>query len=363
MNPTEHRPDTPAPEPADAADRPGPDRCLEVDGLSVSYRAGGGEIPAVRGVSFDLEPGSKLGVAGESGCGKSTVALALLRLLPRSARISGRVLLDGEDVLDMRWGRLRAVRWAGASIVFQGAMHSLNPVQRVGDQIAEPLLVHGGAAPAQARSQVVELLEQVGLPAWRERSYPHELSGGQRQRAMIAMALACRPRLIIADEPTTALDVMIQAQILRLIDELVTGRDISMLMISHDLSVLAETCDRLAVMYAGRIVEEGPADEVFAAARHPYGAALSAAFPRVGDPASRRAPRGLPGDPPDPAELPSGCSFRPRCPEVQERCSEVDPVLWPAGPGRTAACVQVLPPEQDTRPPPGRDRASETTGE
>ncbi|MUL41008.1 ABC transporter ATP-binding protein [Streptomonospora sp. PA3] len=319
---------------------------MEVADLSVAYRTAGGEIPAVRGVSFGLEPGSKLGVAGESGCGKSTVALALLRLLPASARISGRVLLEGEDVLAMRWGRLRAVRWAGASIVFQGAMHSLNPVHRIGDQIAEPLLLHDRAGPAQARARVAELLEQVGLPAWRARSYPHELSGGQRQRAMIAMALACRPRLIIADEPTTALDVMIQAQILRLIDELVTDLGISMLMISHDLTVLADTCDRLAVMYAGRIVEEGPADDVFAAARHPYGAALSAAFPRVGDPSSRRAPRGLPGDPPDPAALPSGCAFRPRCPEVQERCAEVDPVLWPAGPRRSAACVRVLSPEQ-----------------
>ncbi|WP_084723413.1 ABC transporter ATP-binding protein [Streptomonospora alba] len=332
----------PAPATADAGGR-----YLEVDDLSVSYRTAGGEIPAVRGVSFGLEPGRKLGVAGESGCGKSTVALALLRLLPRSARTSGSVLLDGEDVLAMRWGRLRAVRWSGASIVFQGAMHALNPVQRVGGQIAEPLLVHGRADPAQARGQAAELLEQVGLPAWRARSYPHELSGGQRQRAMIAMALACRPQLIVADEPTTALDVMIQAQILRLIDELVAGLDISMLMISHDLSVLAETCDRLAVMYAGRIVEEGPAEEVFAAARHPYGAALSAAFPRVGDPASRRAPRGLPGDPPDPAELPSGCAFHPRCPEAQERCSRVDPLLWPAGADRSAACVRVLTPEQE----------------
>ncbi|MFD0803414.1 ABC transporter ATP-binding protein, partial [Streptomonospora algeriensis] len=262
----------------EAAGAPG--RYLEVAELSVSYRTAGGDIPAVRGVSFGLAPGRKLGVAGESGSGKSTVALALLRLLPRSARTSGSVLIDGEDVLNMRWGRLRAVRWAGASIVFQGAMHALNPVQRVGDQIAEPLLAHGHAGPAQASRLVAELLELAGLPAWRARSYPHELSGGQRQRTMIAMALACRPQLIVADEPTTALDVMIQAQILRLIDELVTGLDLSMLMISHDLSVLAETCDRLAVMYAGRIVEEGPAEEVFVAPRHPYGAALSAAFPR-----------------------------------------------------------------------------------
>ncbi|GAB3491947.1 ABC transporter ATP-binding protein [Nocardiopsis coralliicola] len=335
---------------------------LEVEDLTVDYRTAGGTVPAVRGVSFALDAGSKLGMAGESGCGKSTVALALLRLLPKTARIGGRVLLDGEDVAAMRWGRLRAVRWAGASIVFQGAMHSLNAVRRVGDQIAEPMLLHGTAPASAVPGRVDALLEQVGLPAWRARSYPHELSGGQRQRVMIAMALACEPQLIIADEPTTALDVMIQAQILRLIDALVADRGIGLLMISHDLSVLADTCDRLAVMYAGRIVEEGPAAAVVSGALHPYTAALSAAFPTIGDPASRRAPRGLPGDPPDPAELPSGCSFRPRCPLAEERCARIDPALRPAGPvsgdaaadtaaavsgsgdgDRTAACVLVGP--------------------
>ncbi|MFC3998812.1 ABC transporter ATP-binding protein [Nocardiopsis sediminis] len=319
---------------------------LEVKDLHVTYRTAGGEVPAVRGVGFSVEPGRKLGVAGESGCGKSTVALALLRLLPSSATLSGEILLDGEDVLTMRWGRLRAVRWVGASIVFQGAMHSLNAVRRIGDQIAEPILLHNTATPAEATRRVGELLEHVGLPRWRARSFPHELSGGQRQRVMIAMALACEPRLIIADEPTTALDVMIQAQILRLIDRLVGEQGISMMMISHDLSVLADTCDRLAVMYAGRIVEEGPAGTVFAGARHPYGGALSAAFPRIGDPASRRAPSGLAGDPPDPAALPGGCSFRPRCAVAEDRCAEVDPVLWPAGPDRAAACVRVLTDEQ-----------------
>ncbi|MBB4930757.1 peptide/nickel transport system ATP-binding protein [Lipingzhangella halophila] len=342
---------------------------LEVDDLHVSYRTGKGEVPAVRGVAFGLAPGRKLGVAGESGCGKSTVALALLRLLPKSARIQGRVLLDGEDVLTMRWGRLRAVRWAGASIVFQGAMHSLNAVRRVGDQIAEPIRLHGSAPPDRVSQRVGELLDQVGLPPWRARAYPHELSGGQRQRVMIAMALACEPRLVIADEPTTALDVMIQAQILRLIDRLVAEHGISMMMISHDLSVLAETCDRLAVMYAGRVVEEGPASAVYDDPRHPYAAALSAAFPRIGDPASRRAPHGLAGDPPDPADLPEGCSFRPRCAVAEHRCSAVDPVLWPVaggnegGAGRSAACVRVLgdnaPENADTvgaeAEPPGSD--------
>jgi peptide/nickel transport system ATP-binding protein len=323
---------------------------LEVRNLEVTYPGG---AAAVRGVDLSLAAGRKLGIAGESGCGKSTLALALLRLLPAGARVSGEVLLDGEDVLTMRWGQVRAVRWAGASIVFQGAMHSLNPVHRVGDQIAEPILLHRRATAAQAREKTGELLEHVGLPASRASAYPHELSGGQRQRVMIAMALACDPRLIIADEPTTALDVMIQAQILRLIEQLVAEQDVGLVMISHDLAVLADTCDRLAVMYAGRIVEEGPARQVYEDARHPYAKALSAAFPRIGDPASRFAPRGLAGDPPDPSELPSGCTFHPRCPEALDRCATEDQPLRDAGPGRQAACVHV------GAPGPGRTAAAE----
>ncbi|MFE9119794.1 ABC transporter ATP-binding protein [Streptomyces sp. NPDC007172] len=318
---------------------------LEIRDLHVTY---GNGAAAVRGVDLTIEPGRKLGVAGESGCGKSTLAMALLRLLPSSARLTGSVLLDGEDVLTMRWGRLRAVRWAGASIVFQGAMHSLNAVHRIGDQIAEPIVLHGLASPAEARERVARLLEQVGLPAARASAHPHELSGGQRQRVMIAMALACAPDLIVADEPTTALDVMIQAQILRLIERLVADQGISLLMISHDLAVLADTCDRLAVMYAGRVVEEGPARQVYAAARHPYGRALSAAFPGIGDPASRRAPRGLAGDPPDPSALPPGCTFHPRCPVAVGVCAVDDQWLRDAGPEHRAACVHAGSPSRST---------------
>lgn len=335
---------------------------LDVRDLRVTYRTGRHQdIPAVRGANLSLAPGSTFGLAGESGSGKSTVALALLRLLPATARITGQILLEGEDVLAMRWGRLRTVRWAGASVVFQGAMHSLNPVRRIGDQIAEPLELHGITEGARTTARVRELLTQVGLPPSRARDHPHQLSGGQRQRVMIAMALACDPRLIIADEATTALDVMIQAQILELLRSLVTERGIGMLMISHDLSVLAATCDRVGVMYAGRIVEEGPAAQVVHEPAHPYAGALSAAFPRIGDPASRLAPQGLAGDPPDPADPPSGCVFRPRCPVSEKVCATVDPPLWPVDPDengvskRWAACVHVGPAVptsviDDTRP-------------
>ncbi len=315
---------------------------LEMRDVHVSYRTRSGDVPAVRGVDLTVEAGEILGVAGESGCGKSTLAATALRLSPSNASVTGEVLFDGRDVLTMKWGELRALRWAHASIVFQGALHSLNPVRTVGEQIAEPIVLHEKVSDKVAAQRVAELLEQVGLPTSRAKAYPHQISGGQKQRVMIAMALACRPRLIIADEPTTALDVMVQAQVLNLIASLVRETGVGLLMISHDLSVLGSTCDRLAVMYAGRVVEEGPAKELFADPRHPYSAALSAAFPTIGDSASRLAPRGLPGDPPDPARLPDGCPFHPRCPDAADSCgSGTEPVLRPVGTGRVAACTQL----------------------
>ncbi|WP_392840099.1 ABC transporter ATP-binding protein [Streptomyces sp. LN500] len=331
---------------------------LEVRDLSVTY-AGGAQ--AVRGVNLTVDAGRKLGIAGESGCGKSTLALALLRLLPARTKVTGEILLNGEDVLAMKWGQVRAVRWAGASIVFQGAMHSLNAVHRIGDQIAEPILLHKKATPAGAKKKAGELLEHVGLPAARANAYPHELSGGQRQRVMIAMALACDPDLIIADEPTTALDVMIQAQILRLIEQLVSQQDLGLIMISHDLAVLSDTCDRLAVMYAGRVVEEGPSAAVFENAQHPYSKALSGAFPRIGDRSSRFAPRGLPGDPPDPSALPAGCTFHPRCPVALDSCTTQDQELRDAGAARRAACVLVEPGAADASLPQGAEEARSTS--
>jgi peptide/nickel transport system ATP-binding protein len=322
--------------------------------VHVVYRTASGPLPAVRGVDLDVAAGESVGVAGESGCGKSTLASTVLRLQPSNAEVSGQVLVEGEDVLDMRWGDLRALRWAGASMVFQGAMHSLNPVRRVGTQIAEPIRLHDASVTqGRADARVAELLEQVGLPAARASAYPHELSGGQRQRVMIAMALACRPRLLLADEPTTGLDVMVQAQVLTLLTDLVRELDLGLLMISHDLSALSTTCDRVVVMYGGRIVEEGTAAEVFDDPRHPYSAALAGAFPRVGDPTARFAPAGLPGDPPDPRDLPPGCSFAPRCPMVVDRCHSVDPALVPFAPGRAAACIRV---DEFEAPPSGRNR-------
>jgi peptide/nickel transport system ATP-binding protein len=310
--------------------------------LAVSYRTAEGPLPAVRGVDLTVHAGEVVGVAGESGCGKSTLASCVLRLQPKSAKVSGTVEVLGNDVLTMGWGDLRALRWAGASIVFQGALHSLNPVHRVGRQIAEPIQVHEpGLADDAVDERVGELLEQVGLPRARMRAYPHQLSGGQRQRVMIAMALACRPSLIIADEPTTALDVMVQAQILDLLSGLVRELGVGMMIISHDLSVLADVCDRVMVMYAGRIVELGSAEQVFTDPQHPYTRALSGAFPRIGDRAARYAPAGLAGDPPDPRELPAGCSFAPRCPRAVDRCRDAEPPLFQLDGDRAAACIRV----------------------
>jgi peptide/nickel transport system ATP-binding protein len=320
---------------------------LEIRDLHVTYATSDGPLSAVRGVDLTVGRGEIVGVAGESGCGKSTLASTILRLQPVNATVTGEVLFDGHDVLTMRWGELRAVRWAGASIVFQGALHSLNPVQRVGTQIAEPIRVHTpDVGEPVIRRRVEELLDQVGLDPARARSYPHQLSGGQKQRVMIAMALACDPELVVADEPTTALDVMVQAQVLGVLSDLVQQRGVGMLMISHDLSVLADLCDRITVMYAGRVVENGPADRVFTEPLHPYSGALSAAFPRVGDPAARFAPAGLPGDPPDPRRLPGGCSFAPRCPRAAEVCLPAEPALTAYAADREAACVRIGSPDE-----------------
>jgi peptide/nickel transport system ATP-binding protein len=314
---------------------------FETKNLGVTYASSRGPVPAVRGVDLTVEAGETLGIAGESGCGKSTIVGSVLRLLPRGTKVTGEILLDGRNVLDMKPGELRAVRWAQASIVFQGAMSSLNPVQKISRQLAEPILIHEKTSAKGARTRVGDLLEQVGIPASRMDQYPHQLSGGQKQRVMIAMALACRPKLILADEPTTALDVMVQAQVLALMSSLVKDMGLGLILITHDLSVLARTCDRAAVMYAGKVVEQGPTADVFGDPQHPYARALSGAFPTIGDTTSRYAPSGLGGDPPHPTDLPAGCPFHPRCPVTRDECSSTDVQLWAARPGHEAACVNV----------------------
>jgi oligopeptide/dipeptide ABC transporter ATP-binding protein len=298
---------------------------LSVDELHVTYRTQGGPVPAVRGVAFRLARGEVLGLAGESGCGKSTIAGAILRLLPKGTDVSGRVLLDDQNVLELKPGKLRAVRWTEASIVFQGAMHALNPVQRIGDQIAEPIILHGQAGEREALVRAGSLLEQVGLPARRLRDYPHELSGGQRQRVMIAMALANDPDLLIADEPTTAVDVTIQAQLLELMRGLSRQFGVALVIITHNLGVVARYADRVTVMYAGKIIEGGAAADIYRDPRHPYTIGLLHSVPRLDQPRKARL-EPIDGQPPDLWNLPLGCSFRPRCKFALEKCREFPPL-------------------------------------
>jgi oligopeptide/dipeptide ABC transporter ATP-binding protein len=297
---------------------------LVVDDLRTHFTVGSGTVRAVDGVSFRLDHGEALGIAGESGCGKTTTALSLVRILPANARIvSGSINLMGIDLVPKSENALRRYRWREISIVFQGAMNALNPVSRIRDQIAEPIEERLGESSKAAQKRAGDLLELVGIPRKRGDAYPHQLSGGMRQRAMIAMALACDPAVVIGDEPTTALDVMVQAQILELLEDLRHKLGLSLILITHDLSVIAETCDRVMVMYAGRVAEEGSVDEVFRRPRHPYTQKLMAAFPNIH--ADRRTLDMIPGSPPDLRDPPPGCRFAPRCPFAMDVCREVVP--------------------------------------
>jgi oligopeptide/dipeptide ABC transporter ATP-binding protein len=297
---------------------------LVVDDLRTHFALESGTVKAVDGVSFTLNYGEALGIAGESGCGKTTTALSLVRILPSNASVvGGSIRLMGIDLVPKSDAALRRYRWREISMVFQGAMNALNPVRRVRDQIAEPLEQRLGQSPAAARKRAGDLLELVGIPRKRGAAYPHELSGGMRQRAMIAMALACDPAIVIGDEPTTALDVMVQAQILELLEDLRHKLGLSLILITHDLSVIAETCDRVLIMYAGRVAEEGPVNEVFRRPRHPYTQKLLAAFPNIA--ADRRVLEVIPGSPPDLRDPPPGCRFAPRCPAVMAICTDVIP--------------------------------------
>jgi len=318
---------------------------LVVEDLRTYFTLGTGTVKAVDGVSFTLRDGEALGLAGESGCGKTTTALSLVRLLPDNARIEGgSVKLFGIDLVPKSETALRRYRWREISIVFQGAMNALNPVQRVADQIAEPLEARLGRSHGQALKRAGELLELVGIPRRRGRAYPHELSGGMRQRAMIAMALACDPAVVIGDEPTTALDVMVQAQILELLERLRRELGLSLILITHDLSVIAETCDRVLIMYAGKVAEEGAVEVIFRNPRHPYTKKLLSAFPNIH--ADRRTLDVIGGSPPDLREPPPGCRFHPRCPAAMEVCREVVPPEVTFADGVRIAC-HLYPPGSD----------------
>jgi oligopeptide/dipeptide ABC transporter ATP-binding protein len=309
---------------------------LQVEDLHVWFDLqDGGELHAVQGVGFTLDPGERLGLVGESGCGKTTTALAIMGLLPPSASAAGRVLLEGVDVLAGGETTIRPHRWVDVAIVFQGAMNALNPVRTVGSQIVEALELHGLARGNMARRRTGELLESVGIPAARAGRFPHELSGGMRQRAAIAMALACNPKVLIADEPTTALDVMVQAQILELLDALCRELGLALVLVTHDLPVVAQLCDRSVVMYAGRVAEQGPVDALYHDPRHPYTRLLFAATPDLDDLDGRVV--SIPGAPPRLDRPLDGCPFRPRCDRALDRCG-VEPMLAPVGDDRAAAC-------------------------
>ena len=335
------------PEPADARPhdartdppaRPDPP-LLQVRGLSVAFQTDAGPARAVDDVSFDLARGGTLGLVGESGCGKTTTALALLRLLPPGGTVTGgRVLLDGVDVLDLDASAARALRWQRLAIVFQGAMNALNPVRTVSSQIAEAVRLHDPSTSRRAAAtRAVDLLDAVGIPTSRANDHPYTYSGGMRQRAMIALALACDPDIVIADEPTTALDVMVQAQLLELLAGLVRDLDMALVLVTHDLGVVAATCDRVAVMYAGGIVEDGPTARVFAQPSHPYTRLLLGAFPDIDRP--RRSLTGIPGVPPRLTDLPPGCRFHPRCPDAMARCSDIRPPSYAIDDATVAACL------------------------
>jgi peptide/nickel transport system ATP-binding protein len=313
---------------------------LSVEDLHVWFDLdGGGELHAVRGIDFELREGERLGLVGESGCGKTTAILALMGLLPPTASVSGRVLLDGEDILVGGEETISPHRWSDIAMVFQGAMNAFNPVKRIGDQIVEPMELHGIAEGKNAHRQAGELLELVGISRDRADRYPHEFSGGMRQRAAIAMALACKPKVLLADEPTTALDVMVQAQILELLRDLTEGlgRDfrLALVLVTHDLPVISQLCERAVVMYAGRIAETGPIDALYHDPRHPYTRLLFAATPDLGGEGELVS---IPGAPPRLDHEPRGCAFAPRCDMTFAPCGTVEPRMLDAGERHLAAC-------------------------
>lgn len=305
---------------------------LKVENLRMYFTTLRGYVRAVDDVSFSLDKGSALGLAGESGCGKTSTALTILRLLPSNGRVvGGSIVFEGEELLKMDEGKFRKdIRWKKLSVIFQGAMNALHPTIKIGEQIAEGIKLHSSnVSQKEALDRAGKLLDLVGIGAERINRYPHELSGGMKQRTMTAMALACNPDLIIADEPTTALDVIIQAQVLKVMNELRQKLNLSMILISHDLSMIAETCDKIAIMYAGKIVEQGDIVSVFKEPLHPYTQKLIGAFPSILG--ARQKLSSIHGFPPDLLAPPPGCRFHPRCPYAMEVCRKEEPITVQGG--------------------------------
>src|SRR5467141_1143293 len=317
---------------------------LEVENLHTYFQTREGLVCAVEGVSFHLDRGELLGLVGESGCGKSMTALSIMRLIAAPGEIvAGEILFDGKNLLQLSNREMRAVRGNDIAMIFQDPMTSLNPVFTVGEQIAEALRLHRGLSRKAARAAAIEAMREVSIPdpALRADDYPHQLSGGMRQRVMIAMALACDPKLLIADEPTTALDVTIQAQILDLLNQLRGTRELAVLLITHDLGVVAEVAERVAVMYTGKIVEESPVDELFARPKHPYTEGLLRSVPKLTakDVARKTRLQTIEGTVPRPTALPAGCHFEPRCQYRMPRCKETEIPLYDVIPGVQVRCV------------------------
>jgi len=315
---------------------------LEVQDLRTYYTTLRGPVKAVDGVTFEVSKGEALGLAGESGCGKTTAALSILRLLPSAGRIvSGKVIFNKRDITNLPEDEIRkSIRWKEISIVFQGAMNALNPVYKIGDQIVEAIVTHeSNISKKDAEDRTKKLLEMVGIDPSRAGNYPHEFSGGMRQRALIAMSIACNPQLLIADEPGTALDVIVQAQVLKLLRELKSKLSLAMMLITHDLSIIAETCEKTAIMYAGKLAEYGEIVRVFKEPLHPYTQGLMGAFPSIR--ASRVKMISIPGQPPDLLDPPSGCRFHPRCPYAMDICKKEEPVVEEISKGHLVACYLV----------------------
>ncbi len=310
---------------------------LEVCNLSVRYIDGAVDVPAASDVSFSVAPGEILGIAGESGSGKSTLAMASTRLLePSVAEVEGRVVIAGRDIFGADPEALRNMRWTTFAVVFQSAMNALNPVMRVSDQMARVARAHTDWGTEKIRARMTEVMEKMGIPRDRLGAYPHELSGGMRQRVMIALALLLEPRLVVMDEPTTALDVVVQGEIVREIRRLQAGSDFAMVLVTHDIALLSELAHRILVMYAGRVVEAGSTEEITGAPLHPYTRGLLASFPTVSG--ARTHLTGIEGDPPDMTRIPAGCPFHPRCRHARDECREERPELRTFGPARQAAC-------------------------